>query len=68
LQEIRQTGKLLFYDPILSGNNKRSCASCHKPAEYFTDTTLQTALQFDRQQYLQRNTPSLVDAVFNAHA
>jgi cytochrome c peroxidase len=65
LQEIKQTGKLLFYDPILSGNNKRSCASCHKPAEYFTDTALQTALQFDGHQYLPRNTPSLIDATFN---
>ena len=47
LAEIKQMGKLLFYDPILSGNNKRSCASCHKPTEYFTDTTLATPSQFD---------------------
>ena len=31
LNEIDHLGKLLFYDPILSGNNQRSCASCHKP-------------------------------------
>jgi cytochrome c peroxidase len=58
-------GKLLFYDPILSGNNKRSCASCHKPIEFFTDTTTATALQFDQKQHLPRNTPSLVNSVFN---
>ena len=65
LAEIKKIGKLLFYDPILSGNNLRSCASCHKPTEYFTDTVLATAFQFDRQQHLARNTPSLINSVFN---
>ncbi|MEP7373595.1 MAG: cytochrome c peroxidase [Chitinophagaceae bacterium] len=65
LAEIKKIGKLLFYDPILSGNNKRSCASCHKPTEYFTDTTLVTAFQFDDQQHLSRNTPTLLNSVFN---
>ena len=65
LSEIRRIGKLLFYDPILSGNNMRSCASCHKPTEYFTDTTGSTALQFDNQQHLPRNTPTLINSVFN---
>jgi cytochrome c peroxidase len=65
LSEIRYIGKLLFYDPILSGNNLRSCASCHKPTQYFTDTTTRTALQFDRQQRLQRNAPTLINSVYN---
>ena len=65
LAEIKKVGKLLFYDPILSGNNLRSCASCHKPTEYFTDTALATAFQFDRQQHVPRNAPSLINAVFN---
>lgn len=65
LDEIKKMGRLLFYDPILSGNNKRSCASCHKPTEFFTDTTLAVASQFDQQLRLTRNTPSLVNAVFN---
>jgi cytochrome c peroxidase len=65
LREIRYIGKLLFYDPILSGNNMRSCASCHKPTEYFTDTTFGSALQFDRQQHLSRNTPTLINSVYN---
>jgi cytochrome c peroxidase len=65
LSEIRYIGKLLFYDPILSGNNLRSCASCHKPAEYFTDTTTGLALQFDKQQRLPRNTPTLINSVYN---
>jgi cytochrome c peroxidase len=65
LSEIKQAGKLLFYDPILSANNLRSCASCHKPAEYFTDTMQATALQFDRQNHLPRNTPSLINVIYN---
>jgi len=63
LDEIRHLGKLLFYDPLLSGNNRRSCASCHIPQQYFTDTSRQTALQFDARNPLARNTPTLVNAV-----
>lgn len=65
LAEIDRLGKLLFYDPILSGNNKRSCASCHKPTEFFTDTSIATSLQFNKKDFLPRNTPSLVNVVFN---
>lgn len=65
LNEIRQVGKLLFYDPILSGNNKRSCASCHKSGEYFTDTASTTSPQFDNSQFLTRNTPTLINSLYN---
>jgi len=65
LAEIDKLGKLLFYDPILSGNNLRSCSSCHKPTEFFTDTLATGSLQFNRSNLLQRNTPSLVNASFN---
>jgi cytochrome c peroxidase len=56
-------GKLLFYDPILSKNNRRSCASCHIPQQYFTDTSRTTALEFDEHHLLPRNTPTLVNAI-----
>lgn len=65
LKEIDRLGKLLFYDPILSANNMRSCASCHKPTEYFTDTLVATSLQFNQKDALPRNTPSLINAPFN---
>jgi len=65
LFKIRAVGKLLFNDPILSGNNARSCASCHKPTEYFTDTVLQTSLNFDGKQSLPRNSPTLIDVIYN---
>ena len=65
LSEISNTGKQLFYDPRLSANNKRACASCHKPKQYFTDTTVATNLTFGRVKSLPRNTPSLVNVVYN---
>jgi cytochrome c peroxidase len=65
LVEIKNVGRLLFYDPILSGNNKRSCASCHKPTEYFNDTATATNLNFDEKRALPRNTPTLINAVYN---
>jgi cytochrome c peroxidase len=65
LAEVRHVGKLLFYDPILSANNQRSCASCHKPTEYFTDTTVATNLVFNRNGSLARNTPTLINAIYN---
>jgi len=30
-------GRYLFFDPVLSGDNSMSCASCHHPALAFTD-------------------------------
>lgn len=34
-----ELGKLLFFDPLLSKDGTISCASCHKPAFAFADTT-----------------------------
>ncbi|MEO6189268.1 MAG: cytochrome c peroxidase [Saprospiraceae bacterium] len=61
LEKIADLGKQLFYDPIFSANNKRACASCHKPNYYFTDTTLKTNFQYNGKDHLIRNTPSLVN-------
>lgn len=65
LAEIDHVGQLLFHDPILSGNDQRSCASCHKPGEYFTDTAAATAVSFDHQGELTRNTPTLINVVYD---
>ena len=65
LASIDKLGKLLFYDPILSGNNQRSCASCHKPTEFFTDTIATTSFAFDHTTFLPRNTPSLINVPYN---
>ncbi|MBC7451224.1 MAG: cytochrome C peroxidase [Cytophagales bacterium] len=65
LIEIDRIGKLLFYDPILSGNNLRSCASCHIPTQHFTDTTRSSSLQFNRKDLVPRNAPSLINVKYN---
>ncbi|MEO7393551.1 MAG: cytochrome c peroxidase, partial [Chitinophagaceae bacterium] len=54
-------GRQLFFDPILSGNKKRSCATCHLPEKAFTDG-LPTALSIDGNSYLSRNTPTLLNS------
>jgi cytochrome c peroxidase len=66
LKEIEETGRLLFSDPLLSGNGKRSCASCHKPDQFFTDTIRRTALAFNPDRSIERNAPSLLN-VFHNH-
>ena len=66
LHEISEVGKLLFFDPVLSGNGKRSCASCHHPGMYFTDTTQAAPLAFNGRDHLTRNPPSLMN-VFHNH-
>ena len=38
LQERITLGRVLFYDPILSGDNTISCASCHSPYNAFAHT------------------------------
>lgn len=56
-------GKMLFNDPILSGNNTRSCASCHYEDKAFTDG-LTTAQSMDGKSVLKRNTPTLKNIAF----
>jgi cytochrome c peroxidase len=65
LAELDQLGKQLFFDPILSGNNERSCASCHSPAQFFTDSTYPASLSFDNKTLLERNSPTLLNAQYN---
>lgn len=63
IKEQAALGKILFYDPILSSNNERACASCHNPNKAFTDG-LPTSLTFNKSSNLTRNTPSIVDVIF----
>lgn len=65
LEEVRNLGKLLFYDPMLSANGQRSCASCHPSETFFTDTAVTTALNFDHIKRLNRNAPSLLNVTLN---
>jgi cytochrome c peroxidase len=36
-KDMVELGRMLFYDPVLSGNNAMSCASCHNPDFAFSD-------------------------------
>jgi cytochrome c peroxidase len=55
-------GELLFFDPILSDNNKRACASCHKPDMAFTDGKKKSvAFGFEE---LPRNSPTVINSGF----
>ncbi len=65
LAEIEELGKLLFYDPLFSANNKRACASCHKSQSYFADENVSSHLQLSAQSLLERNTPSLINSMYN---
>tara|TARA_R110002050_G_scaffold119022_3_gene236755 strand:- start:22020 stop:23927 length:1908 start_codon:yes stop_codon:yes gene_type:complete len=56
-------GKQLFFDPILSSNLKRSCASCHRPELAFTDG-YPTSLAMDGKKHINRNSPSLINAIY----
>lgn len=37
-EEGIKLGRMLFYDPILSGDSTLACAGCHKQEDAFTDT------------------------------
>ena len=59
----QQLGKLLFFDPILSSNNERSCASCHQADKAFTDGR-KKSLAFDFKGTINRNSPTLINSVY----
>ena len=61
--EMTALGKQLFYDPVLSNNEKISCASCHNPAKAFTDGE-QKSLSNVQGKTVLRNAPTLVNAVY----
>jgi cytochrome c peroxidase len=56
-------GKTLFFDPILSGNNSRSCASCHNPEKAFTDNRTKS-IAFNFAGTVVRNAPTLINSGF----
>jgi cytochrome c peroxidase len=62
-ESVTELGKLLFYDPILSGNNQRACASCHNPQFAFSDP-VKKSRSFNSKGTVKRNTPTLVNSVF----
>ncbi|MGB0429718.1 MAG: cytochrome-c peroxidase, partial [Bacteroidia bacterium] len=56
-------GKRLFYDPILSGNNSVSCATCHLPELSFSDGKAQRISELTGNRIL-RSAPPLHNVAF----
>jgi cytochrome c peroxidase len=63
LDKQARLGKILFNDPLLSGDQKRSCATCHAPDKWFTDG-LKVNTSLDGKADLKRNTPTLLNVAF----
>lgn len=62
-KELRELGKMLFYDPKISGNGGMSCATCHQPDKAFTDGLPKSASNVQGKTVL-RNAPTLLNAVY----
>ncbi|MEZ4702849.1 MAG: parallel beta-helix domain-containing protein [Rhodothermales bacterium] len=68
-----ELGRLLFFDPVLSGGNDISCATCHHPDLGFSDNRLTSMGVGGRHlgrgrtggASLRRNAPTLWNAAFN---
>lgn len=58
-----ELGRLLFFDPLLSGDNTVACASCHHPSFGFTDNrAVSTGI---RGQKGGRSAPTIWNAAWN---
>lgn len=62
LKTVVELGKILFYDPRLSGSNQISCISCHAPEMNWSDGR-KVSLGHD-QAANSRNSPSLENVWF----
>lgn len=58
-------GEMLFFDPVLSGDNSRACASCHLPEKGFSDG-MKTSTAFGSQKEVLRNAPTIINAGLQA--
>jgi len=58
-----ELGKILFFDPSLSKDQKISCASCHKPQSGWADERKVSLGVYDRKGKV--NSPTVLNAVYN---
>ncbi len=59
-----ELGKMLFFDPRLSGNDHWSCATCHNPSFGYSDG-LPRSLGFGDEQELGRHSPTLINSAYS---
>lgn len=62
-EKIVELGSYLFFEPVLSGTNKMSCATCHQPQKGFTDG-LKTSISNDGVTPVARNSFTLINAIY----
>jgi cytochrome c peroxidase len=63
----RELGRRLFFDPLLSGDNRRACASCHRPESAYAEPLAKSAGFRDEGRNApdgERNAPSLSYAAY----
>ncbi len=62
--QVIALGRMLFFDPALSSDNKRACAGCHVPEKAFTDGIAKSVAK-DFKGTVKRNAPTLINAVYS---
>lgn len=62
LRHIIELGKILFFDPRLSGSGKISCATCHQPELSWTDGKKRS--EGHEGALTKRNSPTIQNAWF----
>lgn len=62
--DLRSLGKLLFNDPIISNDEKISCATCHQSGKAFADG-IPKSLSNVQGKTVLRNSPTLINAVYS---
>ncbi|MDO6760493.1 cytochrome c peroxidase [Tamlana sp. 2_MG-2023] len=62
-EKLNQLGESLFYDNLISGDHKMSCATCHNPDLAFTDAKAKSFSNIEGETVL-RNSPTLLNAVY----
>lgn len=62
-EKLQSLGKRLFFDPILSANNERACASCHSPKLAFSENRAKSA-SFSNKGSLNRNAMTLANSSY----
>lgn len=58
-----ELGRILFFDPVMSINFKRACASCHQPELGFADG-IPKSISLDFKGTVDRNAPTLLNSGF----
>ncbi|MES2477463.1 MAG: cytochrome c peroxidase [Bacteroidota bacterium] len=62
--QLVSLGRTLFFDPVLSSNNQRSCAGCHDPSKAFSDGNIKS-IAMNYEGTVDRNAPTLINCVYS---